>query len=67
MSDEYLNELDERISKMAKDADYDNLSFENYVVALWEILGYIGTMELDEYSTAYFNDLLDRMEMLAKL
>lgn len=64
---EYLNDLDERISKMAKDDDYDNLSFENCVVALWEILGYVGTMELDDYSIAYFNNLLDRMEMLAKL
>ena len=64
---EYLNDLDERISKMAKDEDYDNLSFENCVVALWEILGYVGTMELDDYSIAYFNNLLDRMEMLAKL
>lgn len=67
MKEEYLNELARRITELANDPALDNLTHENYIVALWELLGYIATMELDEYAEGYFHNLLDRMEMLAKL
>lgn len=64
---EPLNELDARITRLARDPRLDNLTAENYVIALWELLGYIGTLDLDEWSETYVNNLLDRLEMQATL